>query len=159
MKKNSSGLCVQYTKSPLGILKIEANDTYLVSLKFSESKTDNKSGNEITQHAVIQLKEYFEGKRNSFEIPLRPAGSQFEQKVWSELQRIPFGSTTTYGNIARKLGDVNSVRAVGRANGRNPIPVIIPCHRVVGSDNSLTGYSGGLERKEWLLSHEGVLLI
>jgi len=159
MKKNSSGLCVQYTKSPLGILKIEANDTYLVSLKFSESKTDNKSGNEITQHAVIQLKEYFEGKRSSFEIPLRPAGSQFEQKVWSELQRIPFGSTTTYGNIARKLGDVNSVRAVGRANGRNPIPVIIPCHRVVGSDNSLTGYSGGLERKEWLLSHEGVLLI
>lgn len=159
MKKNNTGLFVEFIKSPLGILKIEATDTHLVSLTFSEGIADNGRGNQITQQAIVQLKDYFEGRRKKFDIPLHAAGTPFEQKVWYELQSIPFGTTSTYGTIAKKLDDVNSVRAVGRANGQNPIAILIPCHRVVGADNSLTGYSGGLERKEWLLRHEGALLI
>jgi methylated-DNA-[protein]-cysteine S-methyltransferase len=103
---------------------------------------------------TTQLAEYFDGNRTTFDLDLRPHGSAFEQRVWAELARIPYGETTTYAEIARRIGHPGSARAVGRANGRNPIAIVLPCHRVVGSDGSLTGYAGGLELKAALLALE-----
>jgi methylated-DNA-[protein]-cysteine S-methyltransferase len=105
--------------------------------------------------AARQLQEYFAGKRRAFDLPLNPQGTEFQQRVWRELVRIPFGETRSYGQLAKLLGNPNGSRAVGLANGRNPIALIVPCHRVIGADGSLTGFGGGLDRKEWLLSHEG----
>jgi methylated-DNA-[protein]-cysteine S-methyltransferase len=109
-------------------------------------------------HAAAQLEEYFAGERTRFDLPLSPVGTPFQLRVWAELREIPYGGTTTYGRIATDLGQPTASRAVGLANGRNPIAVIVPCHRVIGSDGSLTGFGGGLDRKRWLLEHEGVLL-
>jgi methylated-DNA-[protein]-cysteine S-methyltransferase len=105
-------------------------------------------------NATRQLEQYFEGTRTSFELELAPDGTEFERQVWNELMTIPFGSTDTYGEIASRLGDAGGSRAVGVANARNPIAIIVPCHRVIGSDGDLTGYAGGLWRKKWLLAHE-----
>lgn len=112
-----------------------------------------------TESAKTQLREYFQGNRTAFQLELLPDGTKFEQQVWKQLLEIPQGSTTSYGAIAKKVGDEKASQAVGRANGKNPIAIVIPCHRVVGSDQKLTGYAGGLERKEWLLKHEGALLL
>jgi len=101
------------------------------------------------------LREYFEGRRRSFEVPLDLRGTPFQLRVWELLQRIPFGETRTYLDLALALGDPKAVRAVGAANGQNPVPIIVPCHRVIGQDGQLVGYGGGLWRKEWLLAHEG----
>jgi methylated-DNA-[protein]-cysteine S-methyltransferase len=103
---------------------------------------------------VEQLKDYFAGGLTRFDVPLELAGTDFQRRVWSELQRIPYGETISYGELARRLGQPAAVRAVGLANGRNPIAIVVPCHRVIGADGSLTGYGGGLERKAWLLDHE-----
>ncbi|HEY6157317.1 MAG TPA: methylated-DNA--[protein]-cysteine S-methyltransferase [Gemmatimonadales bacterium] len=105
-----------------------------------------------------QLIEYFDGSRTSFDLPLDAAGSPFERRVWDLLRTIPYGATTSYGALARRLGDPRATRAVGAANGKNPIPIIVPCHRVVGARGELTGFGGGLDRKRWLLEHEGALL-
>ena len=105
-----------------------------------------------------QLEEYFAKTRTTFDLPLDAAGSAFEQQVWNALRTIPYGTTTSYGELARRLGDVKATRAVGAANGKNPIPIIVPCHRVVGARAELTGFGGGLDRKRWLLEHEGVLM-
>jgi methylated-DNA-[protein]-cysteine S-methyltransferase len=102
-----------------------------------------------------QLAAYFGGELTEFQLPLAPRGTTFQQRVWNALRDIPYGSTTTYGKLAARLGDPNATRAVGLANGRNPIPIIIPCHRVIGADGSLTGYGGGMDRKQWLLALEG----
>lgn len=112
-----------------------------------------------TESAKTQLREYFAGKRFAFSLDLNPSGSDFEHKVWNELQNIPGGSTTSYGKIAAKLNSPGGAQAVGHANSKNPIAIVIPCHRVIASDNKLTGYAGGLHRKEWLLKHEGALLL
>ena len=104
--------------------------------------------------AVEQLRAYFAGELREFSLPLAPGGTEFQRKVWSALTRIPYGRTTSYAAIARDIGTPRGVRAVGLANGRNPISLIVPCHRVIGSDGSLTGYGGGIERKKWLLAHE-----
>ncbi len=112
-----------------------------------------------TESARTQLREYFEGLRDSFQLELEPEGTDFERSVWKELLEIPNGKTCSYGDIARGIGDAKASQAVGRANGKNPIAIVIPCHRVIGADKKLTGYAGGLERKEWLLKHEGALLI
>lgn len=112
-----------------------------------------------TESARTQLREYFEGIRDSFQLELEPEGTEFERSVWKELLEIPNGKTCSYGDIARGIGDAKASQAVGRANGKNPIAIVIPCHRVIGADKKLTGYAGGLERKEWLLKHEGALLI
>ncbi len=112
-----------------------------------------------TESARTQLKEYFDGNRHSFQLNLEPDGTEFEQTVWSILSGIQCGTTKSYGQIAAKLGDKKSAQAVGSANGKNPIAVVIPCHRVVGANNDLTGYAGGIHRKEWLLKHEGALLL
>jgi methylated-DNA-[protein]-cysteine S-methyltransferase len=106
--------------------------------------------------AADQLAEYFAGSRTEFDLPLAPCGTPFQLAVWAELTRIPFGVTASYGSVAAALGkSLLASRAVGLANGRNPISIIVPCHRVIGADGSLTGYGGGLDRKEWLLRHEG----
>lgn len=101
-----------------------------------------------------QLEEYFAGERQCFDLPLHPRGTEFQRRVWQSLRDIPFAATTSYAAIARAVGSPKGVRAVGLANGRNPIPILVPCHRVIGSDGSLTGYGGGIERKRWLLAHE-----
>ncbi|MFH1194736.1 MAG: methylated-DNA--[protein]-cysteine S-methyltransferase, partial [bacterium] len=110
--------------------------------------------NQLTQKAVSQLKKYFEGKLKKFDLPLDMQGTDFQINVWNELLNIPFGETKSYMEIAELVGDKKSIRAVGKANGDNKIAIVIPCHRVIGSDGKLTGYAGGLWRKKWLLDHE-----
>jgi len=105
--------------------------------------------------AIRQLKEYFAGTRRVFNLPLRMQGTAFQQRVWRELTKIPFGETWSYGQLAKRIDNPNGSRAVGLANGRNPIAIVVPCHRVIGADGSLTGFGGGIERKQWLLAHEG----
>jgi methylated-DNA-[protein]-cysteine S-methyltransferase len=107
-----------------------------------------------SQRVKKQFEEYFNGTRKTFDIPLSPEGTEFQKKVWTELLNIPYGETTTYQQMANKLGDPKVIRAAASANGKNPISIVIPCHRVIGSDGSLTGYAGGLHRKKWLLEHE-----
>ena len=106
------------------------------------------------QNAVSQLNDYFEGKRTDFDFRLNPQGTEFQQKVWSALLEIPFGKTVSYLELSKKLGDIKAIRAVASANGKNPLWIVVPCHRVIGTDGSLTGYAGGLWRKKWLLEHE-----
>ena len=113
----------------------------------------------ILARARQQLAEYFARARMRFDLPLAAEGTEFEHRVWDFLRTIPFGATTSYGEIARKLGDARNARAVGTANGKNPIPIIVPCHRVIGANGDLTGFGGGIERKRWLLEHEGALLL
>lgn len=117
--------------------------------------TEDPSASPLPQ-AVQQLQEYFSGKRREFDLPLRLHGTAFQQRVWQSLTEIPYGETLSYGQLARRIGKPSASRAVGLANGRNPISILVPCHRVIGADGSLTGYGGGLERKRWLLAHEGL---
>jgi methylated-DNA-[protein]-cysteine S-methyltransferase len=111
----------------------------------------------VLARAGQQLGEYFAGTRTTFDIPLDAPGTAFQRRVWDALRAIPYGTTLSYGELARRLGDVRATRAVGAANGKNPIPIIVPCHRVVGANGALTGFGGGLDRKRWLLEHEGAL--
>jgi methylated-DNA-[protein]-cysteine S-methyltransferase len=113
---------------------------------------------ELLEHARRQLAEYFARSRSTFDLPLDAVGSVFQRRVWDALRAIPYGTTVSYSELARRLGDSRATRAVGAANGRNPIPIIVPCHRVVGARGDLTGFGGGLDRKRWLLEHEGALL-
>ncbi|MAZ26741.1 MAG: cysteine methyltransferase [Cytophagaceae bacterium] len=141
--------------SPLGQILLEGDKDGLSIVKFLEEE------HEITQKipqslafAERQLKAYFAGEHKDFDLRLNPEGTGFQQRVWKKLQDIPSGKTTTYMEMAKQLGDPKVIRAAASANGKNPIAIIIPCHRVIGSDNSLTGYAGGLWRKKWLLEHE-----
>lgn len=111
----------------------------------------------VLAEACAQLQEWFAGTRTRFELPLAPAGTPFQQRVWAALRELPFGETASYADLARRLGDPRATRAVGAANGRNPIAVIVPCHRVVGANGALTGYAGGVARKRWLLRHEAAV--
>jgi methylated-DNA-[protein]-cysteine S-methyltransferase len=113
---------------------------------------------ELLERARRQLAEYFARSRTTFDLPLDAVGSVFQRRVWDALRAIPYGTTVSYSELARRLGDSRATRAVGAANGRNPIPIIVPCHRVVGARGELTGFGGGLDRKRWLLEHEGALL-
>lgn len=149
----------QYIESPLGTLQIGISGDQIVHVKFShEYIVDEKEvaiiSNQITQKAEKQFDEYFSGKRFHFDLPLLIDGTPFQKRVWKELQSIPFGKTISYAQLARRLGDVKCIRAAASANGKNPFAIIIPCHRVIGSDRSLTGYAGGIEKKRWLLDHE-----
>lgn len=152
---------VIYYNSPLGVIKVVSNSEALTRLSFEDKphySTQNDSP-AILSKALSQLDEYFKGYRRTFSLSLSPKGTTFQQSVWKTLQQIPYGQTVSYGKLARRLGNPNKVRAVGKANGKNPIPIIIPCHRVIGADNSLVGYSGGIDRKKYLLKHEGALLL
>lgn len=144
-----------FIKTPLGVAKIIGDTSGLTSISILNSNEIPDNGHpEVLEDAVCQLQEYFEGKRKNFRLRLNPQGTDFQKKVWAELGHIPFGRTTSYLKLSKKLGDVKAIRAVAAANGKNPLWVIIPCHRVIGSDGSLTGYAGGLHRKKWLLEHE-----
>lgn len=146
-----------YLQSPLGVLEIKGDIEGLASVVFLDPKMEMDFSSEtpsVLVNAISQLSEYFKGDRIKFDLKLAPEGTDFQKKVWSQLQQIPFGKTQTYQQIANQLGDPKVIRAAASANGKNPIAIIIPCHRVIGSDGSLTGYAGGLHRKKWLLEHE-----
>lgn len=150
---------ITYFESQIGNLQLGFNSNYeLTWIQFVEEgqqlPDDNGNGIEEIEIALNQLAEYFEGRRTQFELKLSPKGTEFQKKVWNQLMHIPYGKTQTYQQIANQLGDPKAIRAAATANGKNPISIIIPCHRVIGSDGSLTGYAGGLHRKKWLLEHE-----
>jgi methylated-DNA-[protein]-cysteine S-methyltransferase len=139
---------------PLGILSNGSAITSIIFLNDNIIEPSECSHDAIIPQCIKQFDEYFEGTRQTFDIPLCAAGTEFQNKVWRKVSMIPYGETTSYRAIAVALGDPKLNRAVGLANGANPIPIIIPCHRVIGGDGSLTGYAGGLDRKKWLLNHE-----
>jgi methylated-DNA-[protein]-cysteine S-methyltransferase len=139
--------------SPVGPLVLEGDDTRLTRLGF-DGPTSPQGDAESVASAAIQLEQYFSGDRTEFELDIELDGTPFERRVWEEVRAIPYGETATYAEIARRVGRPGASRAVGRANGRNPIAVIVPCHRVIGSDGSLTGYAGGIELKRTLLDLE-----
>jgi len=154
---------IDYLETPLGLFEFMATDIGIYQAIFCGDKTiadqhKKIKRNDMTVLCKQQLIEYFAKQRQDFTVPMVPQGTPFQQSVWSCLEKIPFGSVTSYGEIAKMLNKPKASQAVGGANGRNPITLIVPCHRVIGGDGSLTGYAGGLERKLWLLNHEGVSL-
>ncbi|MFN6262128.1 MAG: methylated-DNA--[protein]-cysteine S-methyltransferase [Chromatiaceae bacterium] len=173
---------IAYCLSPLGALEIHASPAGLHAVHFPSVQQDrslasarhadlpsvstaaepfellnlqsDNATEPLLKEAVNQLRQYFAGERQTFTLPLAAAGTLFQQQVWRQLGQIPFGHTQSYGELAQRLGNKNAMRAVGAANGRNPIAIVVPCHRVIGADGKLTGYAGGLDRKIWLLQHE-----
>lgn len=142
--------------SPLGRLTLCASDDGLLSVEFSRGLLGTRHEHPLLERCKAQLAEYFAGSRTVFDLPLAPVGTPFQQTVWGALGDVPYGETRSYGELAETLGKPTASRAVGMANGKNPLPIIVPCHRVVGANGRLTGYSGGLSRKEWLLAHEAL---
>lgn len=144
-----------YLKTPIGSIEITGDVSGLQSIHFMDTEVvPSETIPETLLYTVTQLKEYFNKTRTHFQLKLNPEGTGFQKKVWRQLETIPFGKTTSYQNLANNLGDPKVIRAAASANGKNPIAIVIPCHRVIGSDGSLTGYAGGLHRKKWLLEHE-----
>ncbi len=144
-----------YIHTPLGITLIKGDENGVAAILVYDSEIPvSPVVPDVLQPAVNQLMEYFEGKRTTFDFKLNPHGTDFQKKVWQALLKIPFGKTMSYQELSIKLGDVKAIRAVASANGKNPLWIVVPCHRVIGSDGSLTGYAGGLWRKKWLLEHE-----
>jgi methylated-DNA-[protein]-cysteine S-methyltransferase len=157
-------LATKRLNTPIGELRLAANEEGLVAVLFPIDEQDlpvaqgTARAREHLADACKALEEYFAGRRTTFEdVKLAPAGTEFQQQVWQALGRIPFGRTVTYGHIASRIGRPKAVRAVGLANGQNPLPIIVPCHRVIGSNGALTGFGGGLPTKKWLLEFEGAL--
>jgi methylated-DNA-[protein]-cysteine S-methyltransferase len=146
--------------TPIGPLTLIADDDGLRGIRFATERSrlpeSDAAGADhpVLVETVRQLDEYFAGERREFDLPLRPAGTAFQLAAWRALRAIPYGRTVSYGEQARRLGHPGRARAVGAANGRNPLPIVVPCHRVIGADGSLTGFGGGLETKAWLLDHE-----
>jgi methylated-DNA-[protein]-cysteine S-methyltransferase len=147
-----------YYTSPVGELLIESEEDKIVTVNFLKDLKRAESPTVVIEQCIEELEEYFYKGRKFFTVDLNPKGTEFQRKVWSELLNIPYGQTISYEALAISIGNVKSIRAVGLANGQNPIAVIIPCHRVIGKSGELVGYGGGLENKEWLLYHEGALL-
>lgn len=145
-----------YFNSPLGLIECKSTEVGIAQVIFCGSDIETIKPNEITDLCKQQLADYFKGKRKTFELPLDPIGTEFQRSVWKCLSTIAFGETVSYLDIAKMVNKPKGSQAVGGANGRNPISIIVPCHRVVGSNGLLTGYAGGIERKLWLLNHEGI---
>lgn len=146
-----------YYHSPVGILKISGADQYISEVSFHDTSQKAEGGKNISPmliNCIEQLIQYFNGQRRHFELPLNQPGTPFQQDVWNHLLTIPFGKTISYLDLAKMTGDTKATRAVANANGKNNIAIIVPCHRVIGSNRELTGYAGGLWRKKWLLEHE-----
>lgn len=143
-------------RSPIGPLGVDVDDAgHLVAIRFHATLSrGNREAVSRCAHVAAELEEYFAGTRREFSLQLALAGTEFQREVWSELQRIPFGETIHYGELARRVGRPKAIRAVGQANGRNPIPIVVPCHRVIGANGTLTGFGGGIETKRQLLDHE-----
>lgn len=141
--------------TPIGPLAVTADTAGIVAVRFGPAVApDNQTAPACLEQALQELAAYFAGTLTAFTVPLRPRGTPFQRAVWAELSAIPYGAAISYRALAAAVGNPAAVRAVGAANGRNPLPIIIPCHRVIGTDGSLTGYGGGLENKRWLLAHE-----
>lgn len=141
-------------KTPLGMANITGDDLGVSEITIVDNGEITAEIPSELQEAATQLRDYFDGKRTSFTFKTNPKGTAFQQKIWSKLLEIPFGTTISYLELSKKIGDVKAIRAVAAANGKNPLWIVLPCHRVIGSDGSLTGYAGGLWRKKWLLEHE-----
>ncbi len=144
---------IGYYDSPVGMIQIEMEVNRVCALRFV-TKAGRSDVSPFLTTCLRQLRDYFSGKKRSLELPLSLAGTDFQKKVWRQLRKIPHGQTVSYADVARAIGHPKAVRAVGNANGKNRIPIIIPCHRVIASDGKLGGYSSGLARKRWLLRHE-----
>lgn len=147
-----------YLETPIGWLQIAGTEAGISAITFSEENPTVFSAEvpECLQNCHQQLSEYFKGERLEFDLTLAPNGTDFQQKVWQHLKAIPFGKTRSYLEVALQLGEPTYTRAVGSANGKNPLAIVVPCHRVIGANGSLTGYAGGLWRKKWLLQFEGI---
>ncbi|MDI9365131.1 MAG: methylated-DNA--[protein]-cysteine S-methyltransferase [Flavobacterium sp.] len=156
--KTGQDIYYTYYESPVGLLKIGGTDSYINELSFVDNRQQISHGepgiSDVIHYCTEQLIEFFQGRRRSFDIPIHQEGTEFQTRVWNELLAINFGKTISYLDLAKKLGDPKCTRAVATTNGKNNIAIIVPCHRVIGTDKSLTGYSGGLWRKKWLLQHE-----
>jgi methylated-DNA-[protein]-cysteine S-methyltransferase len=140
--------------TPLGIAHITGDENGISVISVSDEGIVSAEIPSVLQNAVTQLNDYFQDNRTHFDFKLNPKGTEFQQKVWQALLEIPYGKTCSYMDLSKKLGDVKAIRAVASANGKNPLWIVVPCHRVIGTDGSLTGYAGGLWRKKWLLEHE-----
>jgi methylated-DNA-[protein]-cysteine S-methyltransferase len=145
-----------FLDTPIGTILVAGDADAVHEIHFAGASPQEgwERDDDALKYATVQLRSYFAGKRREFELPLAPRGTEFQRAVWEALQQIPYGDTTTYAELARTIGKPNAVRAVGAANGANPIPIVIPCHRVIGSSGALTGFGGGLSTKRWLLDHE-----
>lgn len=151
-----------FYQSHVGIIQIKISNNCVSELIYFDEEPATTSEKikltvlerDVLKKCVTQLDDYFSGKRKIFDLPIQQAGTVFQQKVWNELTKIPFGKTISYLQLAQRLGDVKSIRAAASANGRNKLNIIVPCHRVIGSDGKLVGYGGGLPRKKWLIEHE-----
>ena len=143
--------------TPVGLMALECQGEYLTALDLPHHHMD-PFGIEtpLLERGQVELAEYFQGKRREFDLPFAPKGTPFQQKVWNELAKVPYGTVVTYGELAARVGSPKACRAVGQANHNNPLPIFLPCHRVVGTKGALIGYAGGLELKQWLLRLEGV---
>lgn len=147
-------------ESPLGSIRIRANEEAITEVHFLDEKELNDpnfkedSSNPLLQTCKEELSAYFNGSLTAFSVPVQQEGSEFQQSVWAELLNIPYGKTISYLDLSKRIGDVKAIRAVGTSNGKNKIVIIVPCHRVIGTNGSLTGYAGGLGRKQWLLEQE-----
>ncbi|MGK7393780.1 MAG: methylated-DNA--[protein]-cysteine S-methyltransferase [Candidatus Cyclobacteriaceae bacterium M3_2C_046] len=153
-------MALAYFQSPIGLLAINGNDKEIKSIRFSDEFYMPPSATipvEVAQ-CLVQLKDYFDGKRNGFSLNLNITGSEFQREVWRLLQQIRYGETWSYRDLAKKLGNPDAIRAVGKANASNPVAIVIPCHRVVGTNGDLIGYAGGLDKKKWLLDHENAIM-
>ncbi len=153
-RSEMEGIKTLYYESPLGLIEVQATEIGVRAINFANEKILTEIKNAYNQLAISQLDEYFKRKRTVFDMPLDLEGTDFQKRVWTELLKIPFGKTCSYMDIARAIGDPKTIRAVGMANGSNKIAIVVPCHRVIGSDGSLTGYAAGLTRKKWLLDLE-----
>jgi|SRR5690554_3151960 methylated-DNA-[protein]-cysteine S-methyltransferase len=147
-------MAIAFIKTPIGTAKVIGDKKGITEINILDSESESNIIPEELEFAVNQIQEYFEGKRTMFTFEINPKGTDFQKKVWKALLRIPFGKTISYLTLSKEIGTVKAIRAVASANGKNPIWIVIPCHRVVGSDGTLTGYAGGLWRKKWLLEHE-----
>lgn len=143
-----------YYKSPIGNLRIVVDESSLVALDFNENEKKQSDEHRYINEVKKQLDEYFKGTRELFDLNIKINGTDFQNKVWNELTKIPYGETISYKELATRIGNDKACRAVGNANNKNKISIVIPCHRVVGSNKKLVGYAGGLEKKEWLINHE-----
>ena len=155
-----TGTCSTCYHSPLGVLKISVNEHSVTEVLFCDQIPEEARQSlpfetpEIMQHCVEQLNEYFAGTRQQFDLPLDQKGTAFQQSVWKALTAIPFGTTISYLELAKRLGNIKAIRAAASTNGKNKIAIIVPCHRVIGTNRELVGYAGGLNKKRWLLEHE-----